>query len=55
MVYYRNVPDDATIKEVVVKQEPTGEWFAVLGIETKDDAPPKPRHSRTVSESTWVS
>ena len=43
MVYHRNVPDDATIKEVVVKQEPTGEWFAVLGIETKDDAPPKPK------------
>ncbi len=25
-----------------MKQEPTGEWFAVLGIETKNDAPPKP-------------
>jgi len=43
MVYHRDVPDDATIKEVVVKQEPTGEWFAVLGIETEDDAPPKPK------------
>ncbi len=42
MVYHRDIPDDATIKEVVVKQEPTGEWFAVLGIETENDAPPKP-------------
>ncbi|MFB1066856.1 RNA-guided endonuclease InsQ/TnpB family protein, partial [Natrinema sp. H-ect4] len=44
MVYHREVPDDATIKEVVVKQEPTGEWFAVLGIETENDAPPKPEN-----------
>ncbi len=42
MVYHRDVPDGATIKEVVVKQEPTGEWFAVLGIETENDVPPKP-------------
>jgi putative transposase len=42
LVYHRDVPDDATIKEVVVKQEPTGEWFAVLGIDTENDAPSKP-------------
>ena len=42
IVYHREVPDNATIKEVVVKQEPTGEWFAVLGIETENDPPPKP-------------
>jgi putative transposase len=44
MIYHREVPDDATIKEVVVKQEPTGEWFAVLGTETENDAPPKPEN-----------
>jgi putative transposase len=44
MVYHREILDDATIKEVVVKQEPTGEWFAVLGIETENDAPPKPEN-----------
>jgi putative transposase len=44
MVYHREVPDDGTIKEVVVKQEPTGEWFAVLGIETENDTPPKPEN-----------
>ena len=42
--YHREVPDDATIKEVVVKQEPTGKWFAVLGIETENNAPPKPEN-----------
>ncbi|WP_114579676.1 RNA-guided endonuclease TnpB family protein [Saliphagus sp. LR7] len=42
IVYHREVPDDATIKEVVVKQEPTGEWFAVLGIEIEGNAPSKP-------------
>ncbi|WP_101296870.1 RNA-guided endonuclease InsQ/TnpB family protein [Halegenticoccus soli] len=46
MVYHREIPDDATIKEVVVKQEPTGEWFAVLGIETEDDAPLKPENPK---------
>jgi len=44
MVYHREVPDDATIKEVVIKQEPTGEWFAVPGIETENDASPKPEN-----------
>jgi putative transposase len=42
LVYHREIPDDAMIKEVVVKQEPTGEWFGILGIETGSDAPPKP-------------
>ncbi|QLD88784.1 IS200/IS605 family element transposase accessory protein TnpB [Natronomonas salina] len=44
LVYHREVPDDASIKEVVVKQEPTGEWFAILGIETENDAPTKPEN-----------
>jgi putative transposase len=39
---HREIPDDATVKQVTVKREPTGEWFAVFGIETGDDAPPKP-------------
>ena len=51
MVYHRVVPDDATIKEVVVKQEPTGEWFAVLGIETENDAPPKPENPE---QCVWI-
>jgi len=41
IVYHRKIPDRARIKEVVIKQELTGEWFAVLGIET-DSTQPKP-------------
>ncbi|WP_207591041.1 RNA-guided endonuclease TnpB family protein [Halomontanus rarus] len=40
--FHRDLPDGATIKQVTVKKEPTGEWFAVLGIETPDDPPEKP-------------
>jgi putative transposase len=42
--FHRDLPDDATIKQVTVKKEPTGEWFAVLGIETENDALPKPEN-----------
>ncbi|WP_129115537.1 RNA-guided endonuclease InsQ/TnpB family protein [Halegenticoccus tardaugens] len=41
---HRELPDSARIKQVTVKKEPTGEWFAVLGIETENDAPPKPEN-----------
>jgi transposase len=30
---HRAVPDDATLKQVTVKKEPTGEWFATFGVE----------------------
>ncbi|WP_129113706.1 RNA-guided endonuclease InsQ/TnpB family protein [Halegenticoccus tardaugens] len=39
---HRGIPDDSTVKQVTVKREPTGEWFAVFGIETENDALPKP-------------
>jgi putative transposase len=41
---HREIPDDAKLKQVTVKHEPTGEWFAVLGIETEDDVPAKPEN-----------
>ncbi len=41
---HREIPDNSTVKQVTVKREPTGEWFAVLGIETENDAPPKPEN-----------
>jgi len=44
---HRETPDDSTVKQVTVKREPTGDWFAVLGIETEDDAPPKPEPAET--------
>ncbi|WP_435156289.1 RNA-guided endonuclease InsQ/TnpB family protein [Haladaptatus sp. DFWS20] len=39
---HRDIPDGAKLKQVTVKKEPTGEWFAVFGIETPDDPPEKP-------------
>ncbi len=33
--------DTATVKEVTLKKESTGEWFAIFGIEM-DHEPPKP-------------
>jgi putative transposase len=42
LTYHREIPDDATIKQVSIKQEPTGEWYAIFGVETGEDAPPKP-------------
>ncbi|MCD2201351.1 transposase [Halobacterium sp. KA-4] len=41
--YHRPLPDEATIKEVTVKKETTGEWFVSFGLETDAaDLPEKP-------------
>ncbi|OYR45550.1 MULTISPECIES: RNA-guided endonuclease TnpB family protein [unclassified Halorubrum] len=40
--HHRSLPDEATIKEVTLKQEKTGEWFAIFGIEMDTDPPAKP-------------
>ena len=42
LTFHRNLPDDAEIKTVTVKQEPTGKWYAILGVETLDNPPEKP-------------
>jgi len=42
ITFHRDLPDDATIKTVTVKREPTGEWYAILGVKTSDDPPEKP-------------
>jgi putative transposase len=39
---HRDIPENATIKQVTVKQEPTGEWFATFGIEGDEATPEKP-------------
>jgi putative transposase len=39
---HRPLPDDATVKEVTLKKEKTGEWFAILGIEMDTKLPAKP-------------
>ncbi|ACV12841.1 transposase, IS605 OrfB family [Halorhabdus utahensis DSM 12940] len=39
--YSRPIPDHATIKEVTVKQETTGEWFVSFGLEIDDATLPE--------------
>lgn len=39
---HRDIPDDARVKQVTVKQDKTGEWYATFGIEITADAPEKP-------------
>jgi putative transposase len=39
---HREIRDDATLKQVTVKQEPGGEWFATFGVEVDREPPAKP-------------
>ncbi|GAB6878338.1 RNA-guided endonuclease TnpB family protein [Halorubrum gandharaense] len=39
---HRDIPENATLKQVTVKQEPTGEWFATFGIDVDEATPEKP-------------
>jgi len=41
---HRDIPENATIKQVTVKQEPTGEWFATFGINVDEDTSEKPEN-----------
>jgi len=38
---HRSIPEDATVKQVTVKKEPTSEWFATFGVQM-DRKPPEP-------------
>jgi len=40
--FHRGIPDDARIKQITIKKERTGEWYAIFGIETEDVEPEKP-------------
>ncbi len=42
--FHREIPENATIKQVTVKKEPTGEWFATFGVETPEEPPKKPEN-----------
>jgi putative transposase len=46
IILHRPVPDGATIKEVTLKKEPTGEWFAIFGIERDCEPPAKPANPK---------
>ncbi|WP_135304576.1 RNA-guided endonuclease InsQ/TnpB family protein [Haloarcula amylovorans] len=39
---HRDIPEDATIKQVTIKREPTGEWYATFGITRDEDTSEKP-------------
>ena len=39
---HRAIPEDATVKEVTLKKETDGEWFAIFGVEMDTGPPPKP-------------
>ncbi|WP_129113625.1 RNA-guided endonuclease InsQ/TnpB family protein [Halegenticoccus tardaugens] len=39
---HRAIPDDAKLKQVTLKKEPTGEWFATFGVEVDRNPPEKP-------------
>ncbi|WP_207590572.1 RNA-guided endonuclease TnpB family protein [Halomontanus rarus] len=39
---HREIPDDAALKQVTLKKEPTGEWFATFGVEVDRESPQKP-------------
>jgi putative transposase len=46
--FHRDIPENATIKQVTVKQEPTSEWFATFGIDVNEDTPEKPENPERV-------
>jgi putative transposase len=41
---HRDIPDDTALKQVTLKKEPTGEWFATFGVEFDRDSPAKPKN-----------
>ena len=42
IVLHRDLPEGTEIKEITVKREPTGNWYACLSIETPHNPPSKP-------------
>jgi len=45
---HRDIPENATVKQVTVKQEPTGEWYATFGINVDEATPEKPENPENV-------
>jgi putative transposase len=39
---HRDIPEDAIIKQVTVKREPTGKWYATFGMDMDEATPEKP-------------
>ena len=51
ILYHRELSDDATIKEIHVKKERTGEWFASLVV---DDGEPTPEPPENPNECVGI-
>ena len=45
---HRDIPENAIIKQVAIKREPTGEWYATFGIDVDEDTPEKPENPERV-------
>ncbi len=45
---HRDIPENAIIKQVTVKREPTGEWYATFGIDMDETTPEKPGNPENV-------
>ncbi|ELY68317.1 RNA-guided endonuclease InsQ/TnpB family protein [Natrinema versiforme] len=43
---HREISDDAKLKQVTLKKEPTGEWFATFGVEMDRKPPEKPENPK---------
>ncbi|WP_433632026.1 RNA-guided endonuclease InsQ/TnpB family protein [Halomicrococcus sp. NG-SE-24] len=41
---HREIPNDAKLKQVTLKKEPTGEWYATFGVELDREPPTKPEN-----------
>jgi len=45
---HRAIPDDAKLKQVTLKKESTGEWFATFGVQMDREPPEEPERTREV-------
>jgi putative transposase len=45
---HRDISREGTVKQVTIKQELTGEWFATFGIKVNEDTPEKPKDPERV-------
>ena len=52
--YHREISDEATIKEVTIKKETTGDWFVSFGLETDDAGLPEKSDVDSLNTSNSV-
>ena len=46
--FHRDISENATLKQVTVKQEPTGKWYATFGIDVDEATPEKSENPEQV-------